>query len=89
MPWTLTSYLDRRAKEMQNPKVLVFGTIYCAFAAGAELVYELEEGHRTPVAIALVCILVAVLLAASLECSYLLLRAARRNQDHNDTNGSS
>ena len=78
MPSTLTSYLERRAKEIPNPKVLVFGTMFFAFATGAQRIYELEEGHRTPVAILLGCIMVAVWLAMSLECSYLLLRAVRR-----------
>lgn len=78
MPWTLTSYLERRAKEMPNPKVLVFGTMFFAFAAGAQFIYELEEGHRTPLAITLGCIMVAVWLASSLEFAYLLLRAVRR-----------
>lgn len=78
MPWTLTSYLECRAKEMPNPKVLVFGTMFYAFAAGAQFIYELEEGHRTPLAITLGCFMVAFWLAMSLECSYLLLRAVHR-----------
>lgn len=53
MPWTLTSYLDRGAKEMPNPKVSVLGKMFSAFAAGAQLIYELEEGPPTPLAIAL------------------------------------
>ena len=78
MPWTLTSYLERRAKEMPNLKVLVFGTTFYAFAAGAFFINELEEGHRTPLAITLGWLWVAFWLAMSLECSYLLLRAVRR-----------
>ena len=77
MSSTLTSYLQRRAKEIPNPKVLVFGTMFFAFAAGAQFIYELEEGNRTPLAITLACLMVAVWLAMSLECSYLLLRAVR------------
>jgi hypothetical protein len=60
-----------------NPKVLVFGTAFTAFADGAQFVYELEEGHRTPLGIVLGCISVAVWLAISLDFSYFLLRSVR------------
>ena len=44
----LTNYLQRRAKDMPaSPKVLVFGTMFSAFGAGAQLIHELEAGHRT------------------------------------------
>jgi len=61
-----------------NPKVLAFGTTFTAFAAGAQLVYELEEGHRTPFGIVVGCIAVAVWLAISLDFSNFLLRSVRR-----------
>lgn len=77
MPWTLTSYLDRRAKEIPNPKAFVFGTMFFAFAAGAQFVDELEEGRRTPLGIALSCIMIGIWPASSLECAYLLLRSLR------------
>lgn len=81
MTWTLTSYLERRAKEMPtNPKVLLFGVMLSAFAAGAQLVYELVEGNRTPLGLLLGCIMVAIWLAISLECSYFLLGAVRRSR---------
>jgi hypothetical protein len=75
----VTDGLSRAPGEgKNNPKVLVFGTIFFASAAGAQFIYELDEGHRTPLAIILGCIMVAFWLAMSLECSYLLLRAVRR-----------
>jgi hypothetical protein len=79
MLWALTNYLERRAKDIPaNPKVLVFGTMFFAFAAGAQLIYELGAGHRTPLAIVLGCLMIAVWVAMSLECAYFLLRAIRR-----------
>ena len=34
MPWALTNCLERRAKDIPaSPKVLVFGTMFSAFAA--------------------------------------------------------
>jgi len=81
MTWTLRSYLERHGKEMPtNPKLLLFGITLSAFAAGAQLVYELEEGNRTPLGILLGCIVVAVWLAMSLQCSYFLLGAVRRSR---------
>jgi len=77
MEWILTSYLERRAKEITNPKVWVFGTMFFAFAAGAQFIYELEEGHRTALGVTLSFIMVAIWLASSLECAYLLLRVLR------------
>jgi hypothetical protein len=48
MPWALTNYLQRRAKDMPaGPKVLAFGTMSSVLAAGAQLMYELGAGHRT------------------------------------------
>ena len=79
MPWALTNYLERRAKDIRaSSKVLVFGTMFSAFAAGAQLIYELGAGHRTPLAIVLGCLIIAVWVAISLECAYFLLRAVRR-----------
>jgi len=90
MPWTLTSYLERRAKEVPtNPKVLLFFNALFGFAAGAQLIYELEEGHRSSLGIALGCLMVAFWLAMSLECSYFVLRAVRRYNDPNDSSRSS
>ena len=79
MPWALTNYLQRRAKDMPaSPKVLVFGSMFSAFGAGAQLIHELGAGHRTPLAIVLGCLMIAVWVAMSLECAYFLLRAVRR-----------
>ncbi len=81
MRWTLTSYLEWRTKEAPtNPKVLLFFNVLFAFAAGAELIYELEEGSRSPLGIILGCFMVVFWLAMSLECSYLLLRAVQQCQ---------
>jgi len=83
MPWTLTNYLERRAKEAPtNPKVLLFFNTFFGFAAGAQLIYELEEGNRSPLGIVLGYFMVALWLAMSLECSYFLLRVVRQYQDH-------
>ena len=87
MLWTLTSYLDHRAKYVPtNPKVLVFSSAFFGFGAGAQLVFELEEGNRSPMGIALGCLMVVLWLAMSLESSYFVLRAVRH---HQDTSGSS
>ena len=45
MPWALTNYLERRTKDIPaSPKVLVLGSMFSAFAAGAQLIYELGAG---------------------------------------------
>ena len=79
MPWALTNYLQRRAKDMPaGPKVLAFGTMSSVLAAGAQLMYELGAGHRTLLAIVLGCLMIAVWVTLSLDCAYFLLRAVRR-----------
>ena len=86
----LMKYLERRAKVAPtNPKVLVFLGSFFGFGLGAQLVFELEEGNRSPVGIGLGCLMVAFWLIMSLESSYFVLSAVRHNQDTSDSGRSS